>query len=116
MAGYPPPYPPPGFDPRAQRRFLRDQARAQARAQRDAFRAQREQVRYQMRNMGRGSILGPLLLIAAGVVFLLIQTGRIDHSRFWGWYGRWWRWTSSCCAIRSGRPIGALWAAGWSSL
>jgi DUF4097 and DUF4098 domain-containing protein YvlB len=90
MAGYPPPYPPPGFDPRAQRRFLRDQARAQARAQRDAFRAQREQVRYQMRNMGRGSILGPLLLIAAGVVFLLIQTGRIDHSRFWGWYGRWW--------------------------
>jgi DUF4097 and DUF4098 domain-containing protein YvlB len=86
MAGYPPPYPPPGFDPRAQRRYLRDQARAQ----RAAFRAQREQMRYQMRGMRRSSILGPVLLIAIGVIFLLIQTGRIDHSHFWAWYGQWW--------------------------
>src|ERR1700679_2284591 len=90
MAGYPPPYPPPGFDPRDQRRYLRDQARAQVRAQRAAFRAQRDQLRYQMRGMRRGSILGPILLIAIGIVFLLIQTGRIDHTRFWGWYGQWW--------------------------
>ena len=86
MAGYPPPYPPPGFDPRAQRRFLRDQARMQ----RDAMRAQREQMRYQMRGMRRGSILGPTLLIAVGVIFLLMQTGRLDRSHFWGWYGHWW--------------------------
>ncbi|MDP9050474.1 MAG: DUF4097 family beta strand repeat-containing protein [Acidobacteriota bacterium] len=92
MASYPPPYPPPppGYDPRDQRRFMRDQARAQIRAQRDAFRAQREQMRYQMRSMRRGSILGPLILIAIGVVFLLIQTGRLNNLRFWDWYGRWW--------------------------
>ena len=85
MASYPPPgvppVPPPGYDPREQRRFFRDQARAQ----RAAFRAQRDQVRYQMRSMRRGSVLGPILLIAIGVMFLLIQTGRLDHDRFWGW-------------------------------
>jgi DUF4097 and DUF4098 domain-containing protein YvlB len=82
----PPAPPPPGYDPRAQRRSLRDQARAQ-RAQ---FRAQREQMRYQMRSLRRGSLLGPILLIAVGVVFLLMETGRLDHQRFWGWYGHWW--------------------------
>jgi DUF4097 and DUF4098 domain-containing protein YvlB len=92
MNGYPPgvppvpPVPPPGYDPRAQRRYLRDQARAQ----RDAIRAQQQQMRFQMRSMRRGSVLGPILLIAVGVVFLLIQTGRIDHSHFWAWYGHWW--------------------------
>ena len=71
MAGYPPgvppvpPVPPPGYDPRAQRRYMHDQARAQ----RAAFRAQREQMRYQMRRMRRGSVLGPILLIAVGIVF-----------------------------------------------
>jgi DUF4097 and DUF4098 domain-containing protein YvlB len=43
-----------------------------------------------MRSMRRGSVLGPILLIAVGIVFLLIQTGRLDHSQFWGWYGHWW--------------------------
>ncbi len=43
-----------------------------------------------MRSMRRGSVLGPILLIALGIVFLLIQTGRLDHSYFWGWYGHWW--------------------------
>ena len=94
MASYPPGVPPvppvpppaPGYDPRAQRRYLRDQARAQ----RDAFRAQRDQMRYQMRSMRRGSIVGPLMLIAVGIVFLLIETGHLDHMRFWEWYGHWW--------------------------
>ncbi len=92
MAAYPPgvppipPVPPPGYDPRAQRRYLRDQALAQ----RAAFRAPLQQMRFQMRGMRRGSVLGPILLIALGVVFLLIQTGHLDHSRFWGWYGHWW--------------------------
>lgn len=86
MAGYPPPVPPPGYDPRAQRQYFRDQARAQ----RAAMRAQAEQIRYQMRSMRRGSILFPVLLIAIGVLFLLMQTGTIDHQRFWGWYGHWW--------------------------
>ena len=91
MASYPPPPPPPpGYDPRDQRRFQRDQFRAQMRAQRDAIRAQSYQIRAQMRGMRRGSVLGPLLLIAVGVLFLLVETSRLNLSRFWEWYGHWW--------------------------
>jgi DUF4097 and DUF4098 domain-containing protein YvlB len=92
MASYPPPPPPPppGYDPHAQRRFYRDQLRAQVRAQRDAVRAQSYQIRAQMRGLRRSSVLNPILLIAVGVVFLLIETGHLDHQLFWGWYGHWW--------------------------
>ena len=92
MASYPPPPPPPppGYDPRAQRRYQREQFRAQMRAQRDAIRAQSYQIRAQMRGMRRGSVLGPLLLIAVGVLFLLVETSRLNLSRFWEWYGHWW--------------------------
>jgi len=90
MASYPPPPPPPGYNPRDQRRFQRDRFRAQVRAQRDAMRAQRDQIRFQMRGLRRGSVLGPILLIAIGALFLLMETGRLDHQRFWGWYGHWW--------------------------
>jgi DUF4097 and DUF4098 domain-containing protein YvlB len=43
-----------------------------------------------MRAMRRGSILAPVMLITIGIIFLLIQTGRIDKLQFWTWYGRWW--------------------------
>ena len=91
MASYPPPPgnvppPPPGWDPRMQRRYWRDQAKAQ----RAAARAQAAQWRYQARAMRRGSILAPLLLTTVGVMFLLIQRGRIDRVHFWSWYGQWW--------------------------
>ena len=94
MANYPPPYPPPGApsgppygnDWKYQRRILKEQARAQ----RDMLRAQRDAYRYQARGMRRSSILGPLVLISVGIVFLLIQTGRIQAYRFWEWYGRFW--------------------------
>jgi hypothetical protein len=62
----------------------------QARAQRDMFRAQRDAYRYQMRGLRRSSILGPLVLITIGVIFLLIQTGHLQSYRFWAWYGRFW--------------------------
>ena len=98
MANYPPPYPPPGApggpppgppygnDWKYQRRMLKDQARAQ----RDMLRAQRDAYRYQMRGLRRSSILGPLVLITIGVIFLLIQTGHLQSYRFWEWYGRFW--------------------------
>lgn len=101
MAGFPPkpPYPPPptgpgwgpagvppGGDWRYQRRILKDQARMQ----RDAARQQRDFYRMQARGMRRGSIAGPLLIIAVGVIFLLVQTGHLEAGRFWAWYGRWW--------------------------
>ena len=109
MASYPPGVPPvppvpppPGYDPRAQRRYLHDQARAQ----RAAFRAQREQMRYQMRSLRRGSVLGPILLIAVGIVFLLMETGRLDHQRFWAWYGHWW----PLLLVAAGAVVLAEWA------
>ncbi len=94
MANHPPPYPPPPGpqypppqgDWRYQRRVLREQARIQ----RDYLRAQQQAYRAQLRASRRSSIVGPLLLIAVGVIFLLIQTGHMSMRFFWAWYGRWW--------------------------
>jgi DUF4097 and DUF4098 domain-containing protein YvlB len=94
MANYPPPYPPPGApggppygnDWKYQRRVLKEQARAQ----RDIFRAQRDAYRYQARSMRRSSILGPLVLITLGIIFLLVQTGHLQGYRLWDWYARFW--------------------------
>ena len=93
MANYPPPYPPPPYgapqgpgDWKQQQRILREQAKAmryQVKAQRDAYRAQ-------YRGLRRGSIAGPILLIGLGIVFLLVQTGRLPSLALWAWYGRWW--------------------------
>ena len=82
MASAPPPYSPYGQDPRVlkhQRRMMRDQAKAQ-----------RAYLRIQAAAAHRGSLLGPLLAISLGVVFLLVETGRIASGRVWEWYGRWW--------------------------
>jgi DUF4097 and DUF4098 domain-containing protein YvlB len=92
MGSYPPPpYPPPpgppyGGDWKYQRRLLKEQARAQ----RDMARAQRDAYRYQARSLRRSSILGPLLLITIGILFLLVQTGRLQAHALWDWYGRFW--------------------------
>jgi DUF4097 and DUF4098 domain-containing protein YvlB len=92
MGSYPPPpYPPPpgppyGGDWKYQRRVLKEQARAQ----RDMARAQRDAYRYQARSLRRSSILGPLLLITIGILFLLVQTGRVGAHSLWDWYARFW--------------------------
>ena len=92
MGNYPPPpYPPPpgppyGNDWKYQRQVLKQQARAQ----RDMLRAQREAYRYQTRSLRRSSILGPLVLITVGIVFLLVQTGHLQGYRLWEWYARFW--------------------------
>lgn len=90
MASNPPPYPPPGppfgNDWKYQRRMMKEQARAQ----RDMFRAQAAAYRYRARAMRHGSIVGPIIIIALGVVFLLVQMGRLDGHQVWDWYGHWW--------------------------
>lgn len=90
MATNPPPYPPPGppygNDWKYQRRMMKEQARVQ----RDMLRAQAAAYRYQARGMRHGSIVGPLILIAIGVVFLLVQMGRLEAHQVWDWYGQWW--------------------------
>jgi hypothetical protein len=71
----------------------------QARAQRDMLKAQRDAYRYQARGMRRSSILGPLVLITVGIIFLLIQTGHLQSYRFWDWYGRFWPLLLVCAGI-----------------
>jgi DUF4097 and DUF4098 domain-containing protein YvlB len=93
MAGAPPPYPPP-YPPQGDWRYDRKAMRDAARAQRDASRAQwkmyREQQRYQMRGYRGGSILGPVLLISVGLIFLLIHMGNLSHEAVFFWYSHWW--------------------------
>lgn len=83
MSTVPPPY---QFDPKAQRRA----AAAQARASRDSYKAQRDLIRQQTRQLRRGSILGPLLLVAFGLIALLLSTGRWSALSFVDVYARWW--------------------------
>lgn len=95
MASYPPPYPPPAgapfpFDAKQQARFARQQMKVQQQAQKAAFEAQAYAFRQQSRAMRRSSVLGPLLLIAVGVVFLLIRLGHLSYQRFATGYLRWW--------------------------
>ncbi len=96
MAGAPPPYPPP-YPPQGdwkfQRRVMRDQARAQRDVTRSQWKLYREQQRAQMRSMRGvrgGSMLGPLLLIGVGVVFLLLRIGQLSYASVASWYERWW--------------------------
>jgi len=62
----------------------------QARMQLEMARAQRDAYRYHMRAGRRSSIVGPLLMIAIGIIVLLVQTGHISGREFWVWYGHWW--------------------------
>ncbi|HEY6490891.1 MAG: DUF4097 family beta strand repeat-containing protein [Terracidiphilus sp.] len=92
-----PPYTPPGggapYDPRTQWRAYREQQKAAWRAQRDAWRAQRHAWKA---SYGGGyvprvpSVVGPIILVAIGIVGLLIYGGHISPSNFWMWYGHWW--------------------------
>ena len=93
--GAPPPFPP--YDPKTQWRVYKEQQKAAWRAQRDAWKAQRQAQHYAWkanRVAAYGprvpSIVGPIILIAIGVIALLLITGRIDSGQFWTWYSNWW--------------------------
>jgi DUF4097 and DUF4098 domain-containing protein YvlB len=53
---------------------------------RDAARAQR----YYRRSLRRPSLIGPLVLIAVGVIALLVETNQLNPYQLWDWYLRWW--------------------------
>jgi hypothetical protein len=80
---------------RAQKEYYRawkQQQKDYWRANRDQWKAQRNQWRDQ-RNVWYGrrrSIVGPVILIALGVMFLLVETGHMDSWRVWEWFGHWW--------------------------
>jgi len=92
MSAYPPPPPGNPFPPnpreawKSQQRVLKDQRRAM----KYQARLQRAQWRMQRRAMRRRSIVGPLVLLLLGILFLLVQAGRISWGRLIDWYGRWW--------------------------
>lgn len=93
---YNPNIPPPN-DPRNDPRWQRAQSKAwqaQARASRDAWkaqaRAQKDQWRAYRRSLRRTSLVGPLLLVAIGVVFLLVHSGRVSMPNLASWYAEWW--------------------------
>jgi hypothetical protein len=91
MGNYPPPpYPPPGPPYGGDWKYQREVLKQQARAQRDMAKAQRDAYRYQVRGLRRSSILGPILLISVGVIFLLVQTGHLASERLWDWYSHFW--------------------------
>lgn len=92
-----PPYTPPGgtppYDPRAQWRVYREQQRAAWRAQRDAWRAQQHAWKATYGGVYGPrvpSVVGPIILVAIGIVGVLLYSGRISPSSFAVWYGRWW--------------------------
>jgi len=90
MSSFPPPPPSqPPYDPNAWR-AQRQAAKAQQQAMKMQARMQRAQFKAQMRANRRGSIAGPVLLIALGVVFLLAQTGKMSWWNVATWYGTWW--------------------------
>ncbi|HEY3706346.1 MAG TPA: DUF4097 family beta strand repeat-containing protein [Terracidiphilus sp.] len=83
----------PPYDPQTQWRVYREQQRAAWRSQRDAWKAQR----YAWKAGVGGayaprvpSVIGPLILVAIGIIALLMYSGRLDAADFWAWYGRWW--------------------------
>lgn len=96
MSNIPPPPPPggiPPYDPHTQWRVYREQQKAAWRAQRDAWKAQRHawKAGWGYQSVPRvPSIVGPLIIIAVGLIALLIYSGHIDAGDFWSWYGRWW--------------------------
>ena len=98
--GAPPPIPP--YDPKTQWRVYREQQRAAWRAQRDAWKAQSHA--WKASYVGAygprvPSIVGPVILIAVGVVAMLVYSGRIAAGDFWGWYGRWWPLLLICAGL-----------------
>ena len=78
----------PPYDPKTQWRMYKEQQKAAWRAQKDAWKAQR--YAYKSGYVGAygprvPSIVGPLILVAIGVIALLMMWGRIDASQFWHW-------------------------------
>jgi DUF4097 and DUF4098 domain-containing protein YvlB len=112
MSSTPPNIPPggvPPYDPNTQWRVYREQQRAAWRAQRDAWRAQRHA--WKSNYTGAygprvPSMVGPLILIAIGIIALLIRTGRIAAADFWVWYAQWW----PLLLIAAGLALLAEWA------
>ncbi len=112
MSSYPPPPPsnpgPPNYGqyPPNPASYNRDVWKAQRRAIKQQARMQRNMARMQMRAMRRRSIVGPLFLLALGVVFLLGQMGKLSYVQATIWYSHWW----PLVLVAAGMVLLAEWA------
>lgn len=87
MATTPPPYNP--NDP-AWQKSAREQQKANKNAWKAYNKAQRDQQKAYYRGMYRTSIVGPILLIAFGVMFLFAHYGKFSWGNLGIWFGHWW--------------------------
>jgi DUF4097 and DUF4098 domain-containing protein YvlB len=81
---------PPYQDPRWQAKQARWAAKAARRQAKAQWHAQRQYYRSYWRGWRRPTFVGPIILLAIGILALLMETGRLDPPEFWGWYGHWW--------------------------
>ncbi|HTX42664.1 MAG TPA: DUF4097 family beta strand repeat-containing protein [Acidobacteriaceae bacterium] len=84
----PPPYS--SQDARWQARQAREAARAQRRQMKAQWHAQRQYYRSYWRGFRRPTFVGPVVLLAVGIIALLICTGQMAAPQFWDWYAHWW--------------------------
>jgi DUF4097 and DUF4098 domain-containing protein YvlB len=87
------------MDPRDYARAQKDYYRAWKQQQKDYWRANRDQWRSQRDQWRaqrttwygrRRSLVGPVILITIGIIFLLVETGHMEAWRAWEWFGHWW--------------------------
>jgi hypothetical protein len=92
MSSYPPPPPPPPGGPFGPNTTSYNRAvwKAQRQAAKQQEKWARQQMKMQRRAMRPRSIVGPLAVLALGIVFLLAQMGRISWAAAADWYGHWW--------------------------
>ena len=74
---------------KAQLRQQQRLAAAQVRVMKSRAKMAQRGLRLQRRALHR-SILGPLLLLVAGILLLLVQTGRLNWAHALSWYSHWW--------------------------
>lgn len=89
----PPPPPPPGYQTvptRNEARWSRQAARQQRRTAALQAKQQQALLRAQMRTLRRPSTVGPVLLVALGVFFLLLELGRVQIGTALHWMAHWW--------------------------
>ena len=103
-----PPPPPfvPGVSPIAERRWQKQAHRAQKRAAALAAKQQRAVLAAQARLTRRKSVLGPLLLVTLGGVFLLAELDLLPWDTAFAWFGRWW----PLVLVGSGLALFAEWS------
>jgi len=77
-------------DSRWQEKQARWQAKAARRQAKAQWHAQRQYYRSYWRGWRRPTFVGPVILLAIGVIALLMETGRLDPPQFWDWYAHWW--------------------------